>query len=344
MLKDLLQDIGLVGTDLQEGVSSLVGSPISNVISWVDSHMLISNLFPTALSVEENQDMIPERTTSDDFSEGPFSISNVTSRDIRGQGRTQHGVSFEASDSPIFCGDWSYDASPGRNNVKSSSYHKRKLSQSPPEMMANPRRLDKGLLSRKIDNNEDDEDVSLGGRSVESNPFFPPHEAHQPPKNAEKDDMKSPMHSDTSGATEWIDWIDALSDVSNSEWLEKSLHLICLMCCNNTRAQRETTHLLPPELLLYLLHSRKLNAQNKTLICQLMQNIYVQNNLVFSSRATERCPIFVCEQNEKSQSHPLVSNSLFNYSRMKHAGPIPKSSPDIISGIGKVHVYEHMIE
>lgn len=344
MLKDLLQDIGMVGTDLQEGVSSLVGSPISSVISWVDSHLLISNLFPTALSVEENQDMIPERKTSDDFSGGPFSVSNPSFCDIRGQGRTEHRVSFEASDGPIFCGDWSYDTSPERNSVKSSSHHKRKQTQSPPEVMADLRRLDRGLLSRKTDNDEDDEDVSLGELSMESNPLFSPHEAHQQPKYAEKDDMKSPIHSDTSRATEWIDWIDALSDVSYSEWLEKSLHLICLMCCNNTRAQRETSHLLPPELLLYLLHSRKLNAQTKSLICQLMQNIYVKNNLVFPSRATERCPIFVCEQNEKFQSHPSVSNSLFNRSRMQFAGPIPMLSPDVISGIGKVHMYEHMME
>jgi hypothetical protein len=342
VLKELLQDIGLVGTDLDEGVTSLMGSPISNVVSWIDSHMHESNSFPTALSVNENHDIIPDSTVADEFSGSHLSQSNLSLH--HEQRRAELGVGFQASPSPTHEDreDWTYDDPPEPNVMgsdKLSPYHEGMATRSPPDMMFNPQRLDHGLLSIRIDS-DDDEDVSLAGRNDESSPFFS-RKPYQLPKNEEKGDIKSPTPSEPSGEVGWIDWVDALLDVSNSEWFERSLHLICLMCCNNTRAQRETTHLLPPELLMYLLHLQKLSAQNKTLICQLLRNIYIQNNLVFSSRPTEKCPIFVCGQNSNSKSRPLVSNTLLNYSRIPYTRPAPNSSPDVESGNGKVyfHIY-----
>jgi hypothetical protein len=303
-----------------------------------------SNKFPTALSMKENHDMIPDSTAADDFSGSHLNQSNLTSH--QEQERTELIVGSHASPIHQDRVDWTDDGPPERNVMGSdnlSSYHEGMATQSPHDMIFNPQRLDHGLLSIRIDS-DDDEDVSLAGRNGESYPFFS-RKPYQLPKNEEIDDNKGPTHSESSGAVEWIDWVDALSDVSKLEWFERSLRLICLMCCNNTRAQRETTHLLPPELLMYLLHSRKLTAGNKTLMCQLLRNLYIQNNLVFPSRPTEKCPIFsVCEQNRNSKSRPLVSNTLLNYSKIPYTRPVPNSSPDVKSVIGKVHIYIYTLD
>ena len=112
---------------------------------------------------------------------------------------------------------------------------------------------------------------------------------------------------------EWVHFHEAFTN-SSALWFRQSLSLLAALCeDSNSLCQRVVSVLLPAECVLHNLLNPDISSNDKSILCDILNNVYVENSFVFPTRCipVRRSALF-CAFGEDIQNPNVSVGKLFN--------------------------------